>query len=128
MNKDSSPSVYSFSADRGSDPRQSRAWQLATVRAIVIYPGIGLPEWSSPVVRGKHYQEREEKINQAIENVKELHRTKRVLGHSRNDSTGSSISGPPSPSAQWKIEGAIRLFERQVQESKRQDGISTRED
>jgi hypothetical protein len=80
---------------------------------IVIHPGIGLPEWSSLVVRGKHDQEeREETFNKAIENVKkELHRTRRVLGHGRNESIGSSTSGPPSPSAQWKMEGAMKFVE-----------------
>jgi hypothetical protein len=59
---------------------------------IVIHPGIVLPEWSSLVVRGKHDQEeREEKYKKAIEYMKkELHRTRRVLGHGRNESTGSS--------------------------------------
>ena len=61
-------------------------------------------------MRGKHDQEeREEKLNKA---KKELHRTRRVRGHGRNESTGSLTSGPPSPSAQWKMEGASKFVER----------------
>ena len=67
---------------------------------IVIYPRIGLLDWSLLVVRGKQNQEeREEKFNKAIKNIKkELYRTRRVIGHGRNKSIGSSTSGPLSPS------------------------------
>ncbi|KAH9203223.1 hypothetical protein DL95DRAFT_452068 [Leptodontidium sp. 2 PMI_412] len=79
------------------------------VEPIVIHPGIGLPEWSPLVVRGRHDQEeREENFKKAIQNMKkELQRTRRVPGHGRNESTGSSSSGQPSPSAQWKVGSAV---------------------
>ncbi|KAL5318074.1 hypothetical protein ACEPPN_015178 [Leptodophora sp. 'Broadleaf-Isolate-01'] len=73
----------------------------------VIYPGVGLPEWSSLVVRGKAYQEeREDYISEALANVmKEANM--RASGHRRRASRGSSTSGPPSPSAQWKVGSAV---------------------
>ncbi|KAH7374080.1 hypothetical protein BKA64DRAFT_714899 [Cadophora sp. MPI-SDFR-AT-0126] len=79
------------------------------VEPIVIHPGIGLPEWSPLVVRGKDDQEEiAEKLKKAIENMKkELHRTRRVSGHGRNESTGSLVSGPSSPSMQWKNGGSM---------------------
>ncbi|KAG9239931.1 hypothetical protein BJ878DRAFT_337252 [Calycina marina] len=79
------------------------------VEPIVIHPGIGLPEWSPLVVRGKHDQEeRAEKLNKAIENMKkELHRSRRGSGNGRNESTGNLASRLPSPSTQWKNGGAM---------------------
>lgn len=78
------------------------------IEPIVIHPGRGLPEWSSLVVRGKQDQdETTEKLKKAIENVKkDLHRSRRVSGHGRTESTGSLASGPPSPSMQWKHRGS----------------------
>ncbi|KAH6704041.1 hypothetical protein BKA61DRAFT_581292 [Leptodontidium sp. MPI-SDFR-AT-0119] len=73
----------------------------------VIHPGVGLPEWSPLVVHAKVYQEeRADYINKGLENaVKEVNR--RASGHGRRASRGSSTSGPPSPSAQWKIGSAV---------------------
>ncbi|KAL5330685.1 hypothetical protein ACEPPN_000204 [Leptodophora sp. 'Broadleaf-Isolate-01'] len=68
------------------------------VEPIVIHPGKGLPEWSPLVMCGKHDQEeREERLNKAIENVKELRRSSLVSGHGRNESTGSLASGLLNP-------------------------------
>ncbi|KAH6668368.1 hypothetical protein B0J14DRAFT_658287 [Halenospora varia] len=59
-----------------------------------IHPGVGLPEWSSLVVRGKDEQEeKKEYLIKALENAKkELHSTRRALGHGRRESRGSSTS------------------------------------
>lgn len=75
------------------------------VEPIVIHPGIGLPEWSPLVVRGKHDQE--EKAEKLKNMKKELHRSRRVSGHGRTESTGSLASAPPSPSMQWKNGGSL---------------------
>jgi len=73
----------------------------------VIHPGVGLPEWSSLVVRGKAYQqEREDYFNEVVANaMKEA--SMRASGYRRRASRGSSTAGPPSPSAQWKTGGAV---------------------
>ncbi|KAH6725016.1 hypothetical protein BKA61DRAFT_567549 [Leptodontidium sp. MPI-SDFR-AT-0119] len=73
----------------------------------VIHPGVGLPEWSPLVVRGKVGQEeKEDYINKAMVNARK-EASRRVLGHGRRASRGSSTTGPPSPSAQWKTGGAM---------------------
>jgi hypothetical protein len=79
-----------------------------------IYPGKGLPEWSSLVVRGKEEQaERKDIFTKAVENAKkELHCAKRSSVHSRRESRGSSTSGPPTLSDQWKMEGAMKFLEK----------------
>lgn len=73
----------------------------------VIHPGVGLPEWSPLVVRGKvDQEEKEDYINKAMANARK-EASRRVLGHGRRASRGSSTTGPPSPSAQWKTGGAM---------------------
>jgi hypothetical protein len=72
----------------------------------VIHPGAGLPEWSSLVVRGKAYQEEiEDCIKEAVAKVTKA-ASMRASGH-RRMSRGSSTSGPPSPSEQWKSGSAV---------------------
>jgi hypothetical protein len=79
-----------------------------------IHPGIGLPEWSSLVVRGKEEQEeRNEYLAKALENaMKELNSNKRLTGHGRKESMGSSTAVPSSPSQQWKMGGAMKFTEK----------------
>jgi hypothetical protein len=44
-------------------------------------------------------EEKKEFLSKAIENAKkEMHSTRRLPGHGRRDSMGSTTSGPPSPS------------------------------
>lgn len=79
-----------------------------------IHHGLGLPEWSSLVVRGKQEQEgRDEYISQVLENAKgELRGGGRLTGHGRKASTGSSTSVPSSPSQTWKMGGAMKFPEQ----------------
>lgn len=76
-----------------------------------IHPGLGLPEWSPLVLRGKEEQECLQKL---IEDArKEAHSARRRTSrHSRVDSTGSLASGPSSPSSQWKMVGVMKLPEK----------------
>ena len=76
---------------------------------IVIHPGIGLPEWSPLVVRGKRDVEEEEEKVKSLR--KEHHKSKRGPGQSRNGSIVSPTSGPSSPIAQWKNGGAVKFGE-----------------
>ena len=64
---------------------------------ICIHPGLGLPEWSPLVVRGKDDQEeKNEFIANMMENaMKELNSSKRGIGHTRRLSRGSSVSIDP---------------------------------
>jgi hypothetical protein len=79
-----------------------------------IHPGIGLPEWSPLVVRGKEEQEgKDEYISKALENAKkELKSNRRFTGHGRRESIGSLASTPSSPSQQWKAGGAMKSPEK----------------
>jgi hypothetical protein len=79
-----------------------------------IHPGIGLPEWSSLVVRGKEEQEeRNEYLSKALENAKkQLHSNRRLTGLGRRDSMGSSTSVPSSPSQKWKMGGTMKFPEQ----------------
>ena len=86
-----------------------------TTQLTVLYPGIGLPESSSLVMRGKLEQkEREDYMEKALENAKrELNSTKRGPGNGRRESRGNmTSSGPPSPSMQWRMEGAMKFVEK----------------
>jgi hypothetical protein len=61
---------------------------------MLVDSGIGLPEWSPLVVRGKEDQEeRKDYLMKIIENAKEMHTTRHILEHSRRESL-NSISGP----------------------------------
>jgi len=72
----------------------------------VIHPGVGLPEWSSLVVRGKAcQQEREDYFNEVVANA--MKEASMLASGYRRASRGSSTAGPPSPSAQWKTGGAV---------------------
>ncbi|KAI9651697.1 MAG: hypothetical protein M1829_002566 [Trizodia sp. TS-e1964] len=68
--------------------------QAPCAKETCIHPGRGLPEWSPLVVRGQKMQEEKiDFISKALETAKkELHSTRRVSGHSRRGSIGSSIS------------------------------------
>jgi polyhydroxyalkanoate synthesis regulator phasin len=80
-----------------------------------IHFGIGLPEWSALVQRGKVIQEENKEIlSKALESAKkQIHSPKRLSGRGGRDSRGSSMSGPISPSLQWKAGGsAMAVAER----------------
>jgi hypothetical protein len=96
----------------GSWPQVSD--QLPRTIETYIHPGRGLPECSPLVVRGKAEQEeKNEFLSKALENAKkEMHSSRRLPGHGRRDSMGSSTSGPPSPSMRWKMEGAMKFPEK----------------
>jgi hypothetical protein len=96
----------------GSWPQVSD--QLPRTIETCIHPGRGLPECSPLVVRGKAEQEeRNDYLSKALENAKkEMHSTRRLTGHGRRDSMGSSTSGLPSPSERWKMEGAMKFSEK----------------
>jgi hypothetical protein len=65
------------------------------------------------VVRGKKVQkEKIDYISKAVETAKkELYNTRRVLGHGRRESIGSSTSGLSSTSQRWNIENVIKYLE-----------------
>jgi hypothetical protein len=74
-----------------------------------IHPGIGLPESSPLVVRGKTLQEEHDDFlsearKKALKELKEL--------QSRRDSMASSISSPSSPSQQWKMATTMKAPEK----------------
>lgn len=74
-----------------------------------IHPGMGLPEWSSLVVRGKEEQEeRKDYLLKALEDAKK-NLNRRLTGHGRRESMRSSTSVPSSPSQQWKIGSAMKF-------------------
>jgi hypothetical protein len=78
-----------------------------------IHPGIGLPEWSPLVVRGKEEIENtDEYLSKALENAKkELKSNRRLTGHGRRESIASLASTPSSPTQQWKAGGAMKFQE-----------------
>ena len=78
-----------------------------------IHPGKGLPEWSSLVVRGKKAQEeKDDYISKALETArKEMHSTRRVSGHGRRESTGSSTSVLSTASQRWNMENVMKHTE-----------------
>jgi hypothetical protein len=65
-------------------------------------------------VRGKEEQEeRNEYLSKAIEiAMKELNSNRRLIGHGRRESMGSSTAVPSSPSQQWKMGGAMKFPEK----------------
>lgn len=69
-----------------------------------IHPGVGLPESSPLVLTGKTEQQ---EINKALQSLKREFQTKRLSVKGRRESTASSISGPLSPSSQWKMGGTV---------------------
>jgi hypothetical protein len=79
-----------------------------------IHAGVGLPEWSPLVVRGKEEQEqRSEYLSKVIETAKkQLHSNRRNTGHGRTDSMGSVASASSSPSEQWKMGGVMKITEK----------------
>lgn len=78
-----------------------------------IHPGIGLPECSPLVLRGKEEREEiDDYISKAVENAKKEIHSGRRIGHGRRESTGSSIASPTSPSQQWKAAGPMKLPEK----------------
>lgn len=79
----------------------------------VIHPGVGLPEWSPLVVRGKSNQEeREDFLNKAMETARQQAINMHVSRHGRRSSRDSSTTGPPSPSAQWKMGSTMESVEK----------------
>jgi hypothetical protein len=95
----------------GSWPPESN--QASRTIETCIHPGKGLPEWSSLVVRGKKVQEEKiDYISKAVETAKkELHSTRRVSGHGRRESIGSSTSGLSSASQRWNMENVMKHSE-----------------
>jgi len=79
-----------------------------------IHPGIGLPESSPLVVRGKTLQEEHDDfLSKAHEKaLKEFQSTRRLTGQGRRDSMASSISSPSSPSQQWKAASTMKAPEK----------------
>jgi hypothetical protein len=86
------------------------------MEVVCIHTGTGLPEWSALVLKGKDEEEKrreeaeERRLEEEVEKATEKLNAKRGKGggHSR---TGSTASGPPSPTAQWKKEGVMNAFE-----------------
>lgn len=77
-----------------------------------IHAGVGLPEWSTLVVKGKEEEEeRKEYLEEVMENAKLNARSRRNGGISRSGSMAGSVSGLPSPIAQWMSEGRKRVIE-----------------
>ncbi len=77
-----------------------------------IHTGTGLPEWSALVVKGKQEeQERKEYLSEAMQRAKNdlIAKNTRNGWHSRSGSMVGSVSGPPSPTAQWRNEGGNRV-------------------
>jgi len=69
-----------------------------------IHPGVGLPESSPLVLTGKTEQQ---ELNKELESLKKEFHTKLLSVKGRRESTASSISGPLSPSSQWKMGGTV---------------------
>ncbi|KUJ12523.1 uncharacterized protein LY89DRAFT_209467 [Mollisia scopiformis] len=85
----------------------STSQQDYIVTETIIHPGIGLPESSALVIRGKYEEEQEEArqreiMENAKEKLKRRHRTSSRSGSvSGPVSPSASVSGPLSPSARW---------------------------
>lgn len=79
----------------GSWPPESGHAPL-TIETCTIHPGIGLPQWAPLVVRGKvEEEERKDYLAKALEDAnKQLHSNRRIAGHGRRESMGSSAAGP----------------------------------
>lgn len=79
-----------------------------------IHHGIGLPESSPLVVRGKEAQEEaKECIASARQNaMKDIHKRRRLKAGGDRYSIESSTSGLLSPSQQWTVVGAMKSTER----------------
>lgn len=104
----------------GSWPGESDAWESAprktTTRETCIHPGIGLPEWSALVERGRQEQEEtDEFLLKVVEDAKKhLHSTRQQTEQRRRESMGSltTSSVPSSPSQQWKMGGVMKSQEK----------------
>ncbi|RFU29026.1 hypothetical protein B7463_g7322, partial [Scytalidium lignicola] len=89
-----------------------------------IYEGVGLAEWSALVVRGeeemqRQKQEKEDKARFLQEKIKELEKqydtgTKNNSGKNGDSLVIMTISGPPSPTEQWRMSGATKHFTESV--------------
>ncbi|CZR58808.1 uncharacterized protein PAC_08700 [Phialocephala subalpina] len=107
------PQVFAQSLSLTAEPAPhilgsfSTPQQEFSITKIRIHPGIGLPEWSALVVRGKVEEEENKAFQREVmENARKLARTGRNRKSSRSASVSGSMSGPRSPSARWGTNGA----------------------
>lgn len=84
----------------GGWPDQDKQ-QASNTEVTIIHDGLGLSEDSEMVQRGMEEKEELKKMRLEHDELWAKKLVERHRGHSRNNSTAGTISGPPSPTATW---------------------------
>lgn len=84
----------------GSWPDQVKL-QASNVEGTIIHNGLGLSEDSKMVQRGVEEMEELKRMRLDHDELWAIKLVERHKGHSRNNSTADTLTGPPSPSESW---------------------------